>query len=91
MLALILVFLSEGRELPDILLIAMATVNAIRVSAYYNEDPSRDLAKILPFAVLGIFIINTSYFNIDSSLALLREINAHRESIVYYLLFLMAL
>ena len=91
MLALILVFLSEGGELPDLLLIAMATVNAIRVSAYYNEDLSRDLAKILPFAVLGIFIINTSYFNIDSSLALLREINAHRESIVYYLLFLMAL
>ncbi len=79
MLALILVFLSEGRELPDILLIAIATVSSIWDSAYYNEDLedlSRDLAKTLPFVVLGIFISNTSYFNIDSSLALLREINA---------------
>ena len=90
-LTLILVFLSENRELPQILLIAMATVSAIRVSAYYNEELSRDLAKILPFAVLGVFIIDTSFFNIQSSFVTLQEISAHRETIAYYLLFLVAL
>lgn len=90
-LTLILVFLSENRELSQILLIAMATVSAIRVSAYYNEDLSRDLAKILPFAVLGVFIIDTSFFNIQSSLDTLREISTHLETIAYYLIFLVAL
>lgn len=90
-LTLILVFLSENRELSQILLIAMATVSAIRVSAYYNEDLSRDLAKILPFAVLGVFIIDTSFFNIQSSLDTLREISTQRETIAYYLIFLVAL
>jgi len=90
-LTLILVFLSEDRELGTVLLIALATVSAIRVSAYYNEDLSRDLAKILPFAVLGVFIIDTSFFNIAESVETLREINAHRETIAYYLLFLVAL
>ena len=90
-LTLILVFLSDGRELSEILLIAMATVCAIRVSAYYNEDLSRDLAKILPFAVLGVFIIDTSFFNIQSSLDTLGEISAHLDTIVYYLAFLIAL
>ena len=90
-LTLILVFLSENRELSQVLLIAMATVSAIRVSAYYNEDLSRDLAKILPFAVLGVFIIDTSFFNIQSSLDTLREISTHLETIAYYLIFLVAL
>lgn len=90
-LTLILVFLSEDRDLSSVLLIAMATVSAIRVSAYYKEDLSRDLAKILPFAVLGVFIIDTSFFNVQSSVETLREIGAHGETIVYYLLFLVAL
>ena len=91
-LTLILVFLSEDRELSSILLIAIATVSAIRVAAYYNEDLARDLAKILPFAVLSVFIIDTSsLFNLESSLATLREVDTHRETIAYYLLFLVAL
>ena len=90
-LTLILVFLSEDRDLSTILLIAMATVCAIRVSAYYNEDLARDLAKILPFAVLAVFIIDTSSFDVPASLRTLREINELRETIAYYLLFLVAL
>lgn len=90
-LTLILVFLSEDRDLSNILLIAMATVSAIRVSAYYNEELSRDLAKILPFAVLGVFIIDTTFFNIQSSLDTLNEINQHRETIAYYLVYLVVL
>ena len=55
-------FLARDQTFPDILLVSMAMVGAIRVSAYVTEDLSRDLAKILPFAVLGIFIINVSLY-----------------------------
>ena len=89
-LTLILSFLAKERALSDILLISMATVGAIRVAAYYNEDLSRDLAKILPFAVLGIFLVDASFFEIDESLDVLRETGDHRESILYYLLMLIA-
>ena len=89
-LTLILSFLAKERALSDILLISMATVSAIRVAAYYNEDLSRDLAKILPFAVLGIFLVDASFFEIDESLDVLRETGDHRESILYYLLMLIA-
>ena len=90
-LTLILTFLSKDRAFSDILLIALATVSAIRVSAYYNEDLSRDLAKILPFAVLAIFLIDASFFDVSESVNVLREAGEHRESILYYLLFLIAL
>lgn len=90
-LTLILVFLSEDRQLSNMLLISMATVCAVRVSAYYSEELSRDLAKILPFAVLGVFIIDSSFFALEASLAALGEIGAHLDVIVYYMLFLVAL
>ena len=87
-LTLILAFLSREKSFADILLISLATVSAIRVTAYYSEDLSRDLAKILPFAVLGIFLVDASFFDIDSSLAVLREANMHRDTIFYYWVFL---
>ena len=85
---LILTFLSKGRPITDILLIALATVTAIRVTAYYNEDLSRDLAKILPFAVLALFLIDASFFDVRESVRALQDANEAREIILYYLLFL---
>ena len=87
-LTLILTFLSKEKSFADILLISLATVSAIRMTAYYNEDLSRDLAKILPFAVLGIFLIDASFFDMNASLDVLREANRHRETIFYYWAFL---
>ena len=87
-LTLVLTFLSRGQPFADILLIALATVSAIRVTAYYNEDLSRDLAKILPFAVLAIFLIDASFFKIGESIDVLKEADDNREGIFYYLLFL---
>ena len=90
-LTLILVFLSQDRAFSEVLLIALATVSAIRLTAYYDEDLSRDLAKILPFAVLAIFLIDGSFFEVDESLQVLKEVNNHSDRIVYYLVFLIAL
>ena len=90
-LTLILAFLSKEQAFPQVLLAALATVSAIRVTAYYKEDLSRDLAKILPFAVLGIFIIDASFFQVSSSLNVLEQANGYRENILYYLGFLVGL
>ena len=70
-LTLMLTFLSKSRDFADTLLIALATVSAIRFSAYYDEDLARDLAKILPFALLALFLIDASFFNFVDSLEML--------------------
>ncbi len=89
-LTLILAFLSKEQSFSDILRMALATVTAIRIVAYYDEDLSRDVAKILPFAVLAIFLIDLSFFKIGESLDVLKEAKDHTASIVYYLGFLIA-
>lgn len=90
-LTLILAFLSKGQTFPETLLIALATVAAIRVTSYFKEDLSRDLAKILPFAVLGIFLVDASFFSVTDSLESLEVAGDYSESILYYLLFLIGL
>lgn len=90
-LTLILTFLSRGQSFPDVLLVAMAVVGSIRVTAYYNEDLSKDLAKILPFAVLGIFLVDASFFTVSDSFDVLKESNDNRESVLYYLAFLIVM
>ena len=87
----ILAFLAKDQSFSQVLLMGLATVGTIRVAAYVREDLSRDLAKMLPFAVLGIFLVNTSFFQIQDSLALLDETMEHTDNILYYLVYLIAL
>ncbi len=84
-LTVILALLSRDREITEVFVIALATVSAIRVVSYYSEDLSRDVAKILPFAVLGLFLVDASFFEIGTSLDVLSDAEDHRESILYYL------
>ncbi len=90
-LTVMLAFLSEGRALSQILIIALATVSAVRVCAYYDEDLSRDLAKILPFAVLSFLLVSGSPLDVGASLDVLREVSSQWGTIIYYWLFLVAL
>ena len=90
-LTVILAFLSKEQTFSETLLIALVTVSAIRVTAYYKEDLARDLAKILPFAVLSALIINASFSSVSDSLDRLRMAGDHSETIFYYLVFLIVL
>lgn len=90
-LTVMLAFLSENRQLSTVLLIALATVSAVRVCAYYDEDLARDLAKILPFAVLSVFLVGASSLDVPASLEVLRQAGAQWAVIFYYWLFLIAL
>ncbi len=90
-LTVMLAFLSKDRELSQILIIALATVSAVRVCAYYDEDLSRDLAKILPFAVLSFLLVNASSPDVGASLAVLGQVDGLWATIFSYWLFLVAL
>ena len=61
-LTVLLTFLAKTRSLDLILLVSMSVLAAIGVTAYDNEDLSRGLSKMLPFALLGVFLIDISYF-----------------------------
>ena len=90
-LAILLGFLGKNQSTGDILLVSIALVGAIRVTAYYSEDLSKDLAKMLPFTLMGIYIVDRSYFDFSISLKLLTGIPDYWTYLVYYFAFIVVL
>lgn len=58
-----------GGEIESILSLSFAVIVTIRITAYYTENLSKDVAKMLPFAVLGVFLVDSSYFSIEKVIA----------------------
>ncbi len=87
----LLTFLAREQTIQNILLVSIAIVSAIRVTAYYNEDLSKDLAKMLPFALLGIFLVDISFFSLAQSWGVIQQIPSLWKALLYYLVFVIIL
>ena len=63
--SLFMFFLAPDIDPDFVFLIVISLVVAIRIAAYYKEDLSKDLAKMIPFSLLGIFLVNNTLFTIE--------------------------
>lgn len=88
-LTLILAFLSTN-AIQATALISMALVTAVRVTSYFSEDLSRDLAKMMPFAILGVFLVDAQAVTFSEELANIATWSGMIDALVYYLLFIVA-
>lgn len=89
-LAVILSILSTN-TLVITALISCALVSAVRVTSYFSEDLAKDLAKMLPFAVLGVFLVDASILQLDATLSQLSLWTDMIDTFAYYLLFIVGL
>ncbi len=64
-LAIILTLLSPDADHSRNALIATSVVGAVRILSYWTEDLSRDVAKMLPFGVLGVFLVGDAQVQIS--------------------------
>lgn len=88
---LFLLLLTENLPVNTLLIISATVIAAIRMTAYYNEDLSKDLAKLVPFTLLGVSLINPTFFNVGRIISQLSEIPQFISHIVSYLIFIVAL
>ncbi len=84
-LSLMLLFLTRKLDLISILSTSFALVIAIRISAYYSEDLSKDVAKLLPFVLLGIFLVDPTYFSFDEVVNNINSLPNNVNQIVIYI------
>ncbi|MFA5259361.1 MAG: hypothetical protein WC979_08035 [Candidatus Pacearchaeota archaeon] len=87
-LALFLIFLSKSQSIDLIILIAAGIVGAIRLTAYISEDLSKDLAKMFPFTLLGIFLVDPSFFSLNDFIDKISQIPSFINNIFLYLIFI---
>ena len=88
---LFLIFLTEELDVQTLLIISATIVAAIRVTSYYKEDLSKDVAKLLPFTLLAVSILTPGFFNVERVFSQFNEISGFFNNIVYYLIFIIIL
>ncbi len=88
---LFLMLLTKGLEVHTIIMISATIVMAIRATAYYKEALSRDLAKLLPFTLLGIAITQKGFFNFEEILNRFTQIPMFLGDIFGYLAIIVVL
>jgi len=90
-MVVLIAFLAKEQTAQSVLLVSIAVVATVRVTSYYKEELSRDLAKMLPFALLGVFLVDISFFSFASSFTVVKQIPFLWKTIIYYLLFVIVL
>jgi hypothetical protein len=83
---LLLLFLTQNLAIESVLSTAFAVIIAIRITSYYSEDLSKDVAKMLPFALLGIFLVDPSYFDFDITMSNINSLPSYVNIIVMFLI-----
>ena len=76
-LSLFIILLAKTRPVESILTISVAIIFATRVAAYYSEDLARDLAKLIPLGLLGVFIADSAYFSIELAFQRILSLQSH--------------
>lgn len=87
---LFLIFLSE-LEIQTLLIVSATIIAAIRMTAYYKEDLSKDVAKLLPFTLLAVSIITPNFFNVERIFTHFSKLPNFFGNIAYYLIFIIIL
>lgn len=87
-LTLFLVFLTEGLEVKALLVVSATIIAVIRMTSYYHESLSRDLAKLLPFTLLAVSITRPGFFDFERVLIHFNKIPLFFSEIVIYFLFI---
>ncbi|HRZ85422.1 MAG TPA: hypothetical protein P5277_01450 [Candidatus Paceibacterota bacterium] len=90
-LSLFLMVMSKNQSSSQILLISTGIVAAIRLCTYYSQELGEELAKLLPFTLLGIFLFDPSFFSITIIVSRFKEIPELITLIPIYLIFIFIL
>jgi hypothetical protein len=81
-----ILFLTRDYSIPVVLSTSFGIIIAIRLTAYYNEDLSKDVSKMLPFALLGLVLVNPSYFSIEDIIVKLYQLPSFYAQVIQYIL-----
>lgn len=90
-IATLLSMLSTVIEINNIFMLSMAILATIRVTAYYDEDLSKDIAKLIPFALLAILLIDITDISTAAPFEVLAQFPAVLKNLFYYFIFIVVL
>lgn len=88
---MLLIFITEDLSVGTLLIIAGTVIAAIRMTCYYSEDLSKEIAKLVPFTLLATSLLNPGFFSVQRVFSLFTEIPSLFGEIGIYLFFIIIL
>ncbi len=91
---LFLIFLTNDLAIKTILTLAVTIIAAIRMTSYipkYGESLAREVAKLLPFTLLAISLLNPGFFDFERVISQLSQIPGLFGQILNFLVFIVVL
>ena len=77
--------LAKDMPLGVILLISISVIGATRITSYYREDLAKDVGKLLPFALLGVFLTSSAFFSETTNFFSLQDFENRIEEIPQFI------
>ena len=87
-LAIFLLLLSKIDGVGQILMITAAIITAIRITSYASEELAKDIAKIFPFTMLAMFLLDPNFFDFAISFGKILEIPSLLSNVVIFFVFI---
>ena len=83
--------MSQGKSVENMLLVSAAIIAVIRMISYYNENLSKEVAKLLPLNLLAILLVTPGFFSIEKSIESFSQITVFGKEIMAYFIFILVL
>ena len=87
-ISVLLSALSTVLTIGNIFMISMALLATIRITAYENQGLSEEIAKIVPFALLGAFLLEITKFSTSAIFNVIDQLPSTKLTLIYYFLFI---
>lgn len=85
-LAIILLMVSKTHSPETVLITSLSFVAGVRIISYYSEEMSREMAKMVPFTLLGIFLVDyIAVFTIEIPIQTFNRLLSLWPLMLYYL------
>jgi len=91
MFSAFLLVLGQGLDIGTILVISAVIVVIVRLAAYYREDFSKELAKIIPITFLTFAITNLKNLSFQSIILRLQDLPDFLSHVFIYLVFILGI
>lgn len=88
---ILLIFITEDLSINTLLIISATVIAAIRMTSYYTEDLSKEIAKLIPFTLLATSLLTPKFFSVTRVFSLFSEIPTLFGEIGIYLFFIIIL
>jgi len=90
-LSISFIILAKELEVGTVMLICAALISAIRITSYFNESLSKELAKLIPLNMIAVVLTTAGFWNLSTTIGRIAQIPSFFNTALYYLFFIFIL